>query len=225
MRTSIQIQARCARAAGFTLVEMWIAMAIFTMLTLATVAIQLFAMRIYALAATKLTATDSGRKAVNYIREQVRSAKLVNIGNYSGGVFSIIGDNTNQIGSALYICPTSDETYGTIFYKDQSLNNLVCCQITNANISTNGLVIDGSGSSGIGSVNGFYTNANYITNYTIFQCENFQGNLLTNNNNNRIVHLTLMFSRWEYPIAYVANTNGLYDYYQLNTRVTRRASN
>ena len=221
MKPVIRIQTRHGRAAGFTLVEMWIAMTIFTMLTIATVTIQLFAMRIYALSATKLTANASGRTAINYIREQVRSAKLVNVGYYTNSIFSIIGDNTNQIGNAIYVCPTSDETYGTIFYKDQSLNNLVSCQITNANISTNGLVIDGSGSSGIGSVSGFYTNANYITNYTIFQCENFQGNVLTNNNNNRIVHLTLMFSKWEYPIAGAAGA--MYDYYELNTRMTRRS--
>ncbi len=217
MRPAIQIQTLRTRNAGFTLVEMWVAMALFSLLTLAIVATQFFAARVYTLAATKLTATAAGRETVNFIRDQVREAKLVNVGTYTNSKFLIVGDNTNQIGSAVYLCPTSDETYGTIFYKDQANNNLVRVFMTNGTISTNGLMIDGTG-----YVYGFKTNASYITNYTIFQAEDYQGNVLTNNDNNRIIHLTLMFSQWEYPIAGVGN-GAMYDYYQLNTRATRRA--
>jgi prepilin-type N-terminal cleavage/methylation domain-containing protein len=216
MRTAIPIQTQRTRTAGFTLLEMWTAMAIFTLLTIAIVSIQLYAMRVYTLAATKLTATATGRAAVNLIREQVRSSTQVNVGYYSNSIFSIIGDNTNQIGNAIYLNPTSDETYGTVFYKDQINTNLVSCLFTNATISTNGLVVTDTG-----SVYNFVTNVHFITNYTVFQCEDFQGNILNNNNNNRIVHLTLMFSQWEYPIAGVGN-GAMYDYYELHTRVTRR---
>jgi prepilin-type N-terminal cleavage/methylation domain-containing protein len=217
MRPAIQIQTRRKRTAGFTLVEMWVALTIFSLITIAIISVQLFALRIYTFAATKLTATAAGRHAVDLIREQVRSAKVVNIGTYTNSIFSIIGDNTNQVGSALYVCPTSDQTFGTIFYKDQVNNNLVSVSITNGTISTNGLTITGTG-----HMSGYLTNAMYITNYYVFDAETFQGTILTNNNNSRTIHMVLMFSQWEYPVAGVAS-GALYDYYQLHTRMTRRA--
>jgi len=44
--------------------------------------------------------------------------------------------------------------------------------------------------------------------------------------NRLLIEVTMQFSQWEYPIAFVG-TNGLnaYDYYQLRTRVFRRAWN
>jgi hypothetical protein len=34
--------------------------------------------------------------------------------------------------------------------------------------------------------------------------------------------MTLQFSQWEYPVAGVGN-GAMYDYYELHTKVTRRA--
>ena len=63
-----------ARVAGFTLVEIYIVSTLLLLLVLAMTATQFFGARVYTLAATKLTATASGRKAMNDIREQVRGA-------------------------------------------------------------------------------------------------------------------------------------------------------
>jgi len=38
---------------------------------------------------------------------------------------------------------------------------------------------------------------------------------------NRIIHIKLQFSQWEYPLAGVGG-GALYDYYQLQTRVAPR---
>ena len=48
---------------GFTLVEMYCTVAIFLMIVGAMVAVQIFGLRVYTLSATKLTATEGGRKA------------------------------------------------------------------------------------------------------------------------------------------------------------------
>ena len=66
------------------------------------------------------------------------------------------------------------------------------------------------------------TNVPFVTNYFVFDAEDYLGNVLTNNSNNRIIHMTLQFSQWEYPVAGVGN-GAMYDYYQLHTKVTRRA--
>ena len=211
---------------GFTLPEILVAMTIFIILIGAVVALQLFAVRIFQLAATKLTATEDGRKTVNFIRVQVREAKLIYIGTYSGtntgtGTFSVV-DNTNQIGSALLVSPTNTAAfnnaagYGTIFFQNSATTNLCSVSITNATLSANGTNLTGT-------VGNFATDALFVTNNNVFQAEDFQGNVLTDNDNNRIIHVTLQFSQLEYPVAGIG-TGAMYDYYELHTRATRRTT-
>jgi prepilin-type N-terminal cleavage/methylation domain-containing protein len=212
-----------AQRTGFTLPEILIAMTIFIFLIGAVVVTQLFAVRIYYLAATKLTATGDGRRTVSSIREQVREAKEIYIGSYSNssgnsGTFTQVGLDTNQIGSALLLIPTTNEAYGTIFYLDTSASNLCSVLITNIPYNANGLV---STNTITGSVSSLYTNAPFVTNYNVFQAEDYQGNVLANNQKNRVIHVTLQFYQLEYPKTGIG-TNQMYDYYQLQTRATRR---
>jgi prepilin-type N-terminal cleavage/methylation domain-containing protein len=203
------------RIAGFTLPEILIAMTIFVAVIGAVVALQLFGMRIYYLSATKLTATSDGRETINFIRESVREAKTIYIGDYTNGssAFVAVG-SANQTGSSLLLFPTTNTTYGAIFFQNQPGTNLCSVLITNipAN-NTNGIFT--------GSINSLTTNALFVTNRVVFRAEDFQGNALTNNSNNRIIHVTLQFSMLEYPVAGVGS-NQMYDYYQLQTRATRR---
>jgi hypothetical protein len=194
-------------------------MTIFTAVIGAVVALQLFGVRIYYLAATKLTATRDGRQTINFIREQVREAKTIYIGGFtnsgsSSQIFSSVGDGTNETGSALLIFPTTNTTYGTIFYKDQVASNLCSVSYTGVTNSANGL-------SFTGAIQNLVTNTQFVTNYYVFQAEDYQGNVLSNNNNNRIIHVTLQFCALEYPVAGIG-TNQMYDYYELHTRATRR---
>jgi prepilin-type N-terminal cleavage/methylation domain-containing protein len=204
-----------ARGAGFTLPEILIAMTIFVVLIGAIVVLQLFAVRIYYLSATKITATADGRKTMTFIREAVREAKLIYIGSYDGaGTFSVIGSGTNQLGSSLLLFPTTNTTYGEIFFQNQSASNLCSVLITNASSSGNGLVISGTMSS-------LATNTLFVTNHLVFQAEDYLGNVLSDNSNNRVIHVTLQFCMLEYPVAGIG-TNQMYDYYELHTRATRR---
>jgi type II secretory pathway pseudopilin PulG len=207
------------RNPAFTLPEILIAVTIFIMIIGAVVALQLFGVRIFQLAATKLTATEDARSTVNFIREQVREAKILYIGTYSGtngspGSFSALV-NTNQVGSALLIFPSTNATYGTIFYQDPTITNLCSVSITNATTDTNGVTT--------GTIADYATDALFVTNNSnVFQAEDFQGNVLTDNRNNRVIHVTLQFSQLEYPVAGIG-AGALYDYYELHTRATRRS--
>jgi len=211
------VSGKRARAAGFTLVEIYIVSAIFLVLVGAMVALQIFGLQVYTLAATKLTATAGGRKAMNAIRDQVREAKLVDVGLYTNGstTFQAIGAGTNQIGNALLIFTNSSATNGQLFFMDQRSSSLLSATMTGGAYSTNGYLYTGTPV-------GLVTNVPFVTNYWVFDAEDYLGNVLTNNQNNRIVHMTLQFSQWEYPVAGVGS-GALYDYYQLHTKVTRRA--
>lgn len=215
---------------AFTLAEMLCAVTVFGMVIAAMVATMIFGMRIYTLAATKLTATAGCRKALNSIRDQIRQAKLVDIGACTSGPvsFNSLGLGNVQVGNALRLSLTNNWTNGyTLYYLDSSTttNYLMQCTVTNIGSSA--------------SLTYLSTNilASYITNSDIFAAEDYNNNILTNENQNDnglesipnrlVIFVKLQFYQWEYPIAQVGASNAwnAYDYYQLRTKVTRRAWN
>src|SRR6202044_3590307 len=110
----------------------------------------------------------------------------------------------------LLLFPTADETFGQIFFQNQSASNLCSVLITN---------IPGNNTNGVftGSINTLTTNTLFVTNHLVFQAEDYQGNVLADNSNNRVIHVTLQFAMLEYPVAGIG-TNQMYDYYELHTR-------
>jgi prepilin-type N-terminal cleavage/methylation domain-containing protein len=220
---------RTGRSA-FTLAEMLIAMGIFSMVIAAMVATQLFGLRVYTLAATKLSATAGCRKALNQIRDQVRQAKTLNVGscNSTPGSFNPLGMTNNQVGNALLVYPTTNQSVYTIFYLDTTTT-------TNCNLKQFTVASNAANTSLISNT---FTLAGYITNQDIFAAQDYTGNILTNENqvdntlesipNRLVIFVKLQFYQWEYPIAYVGTNTGygnMYDYYQLRTKITRRAWN
>lgn len=205
-----------ARFAGFTLVETYVVMALFSFLVIATIAIQFFAAHVYTLAATKLTATASGRKIMNAIRDQVRGGGVVQVGiyNHATSIFTNIPIGSLQIGNALVIYtnnPNNPNTknLGTIYFMNPQASNICSVVIANGAVLTatlaNNIVV-------------------YITNYYAFDAEDCSNNILTTYDNNRLIHVKFQFSQWEYPLAGAGN-GAMYDYYQLQTRVAPRIIN
>jgi len=213
---NIPNRARWRNICGFTVVEMVIVAGTFTFLVGAMVCLQIFALRIYTLAATKLTATAGGREALNQIRDQIRAGKMVYVGNCSNTSASSFYFITNapQQGNALIVYPTTNTTWYSVYYLDTSTttNRLIQFNVTNNNV-----------------INYTNTLANYVTNKIVFDARDWLNNIVTNEqclDNRLLIEVTMQFSQWEYPVAY-AGTNGLnaYDYYQLRTRIFRRAWN
>ncbi|HLZ54365.1 MAG TPA: prepilin-type N-terminal cleavage/methylation domain-containing protein [Verrucomicrobiae bacterium] len=197
---------RGTMVSGFTLTEIMVAMAIFSLVIIAMVSVQLFGMRVYTLAATKVIATTGARETLNAMRDRIRSANIVMVGIYNpanAAGFVQITNGLPQIGNALEIQYTNGvSTNNFVFYKDPSNPTNIVCSLINgtANIL-----------------------AKYVTNYYCFQAEDYQGNVLTNYDNNPVIRVTMQFSQWEYPIAVIGgNAANAYDYYQLRTRVARR---
>ena len=207
---------RRGTARGFTLAEMVITVGVFLFLfTGIWVAIQVFGLRISTLAATKLVATAGGRQALNQIRDQIRSGKTVYVGNCStasGSSFHYI-TNAPQQGNALIVYPTTNMAKYTIFYLDTSTstNRLVQFNVLN-NVTTNTRTL-----------------ASYLTNQIVFDARDWKNNIVTNEqslDNRVLIEVQMQFSQWEYPVAYVGGVGlNMYDYYQLRTRVFRRAWN
>lgn len=206
-----------SRLSGFTLVEMMMVVGIFLFIFIGVmVAVQLFGLRVYTMEATKLVATQGARAALNSMRDDVREAKTAYVGNCStadASSFSLITNSDAQIGNALIVYPTTNTANYTVFYLDTN-------STVNALMSFN---VVGS------TVTNVETLATYITNMAVFDAENFQGIIISNYtalDNREVIHMTLQFSQWEYPIAFVGGHGfNAFDYYQLRTKVFRRAWN
>lgn len=199
------------RAAGFTLMEMMIATGIFLGVFVGVlVGLQLFGLKVYTLAATKLSATDDARKTMNILRGQIRESKLVYVGNYSSGTFNRIANGDLQMGNALEMFfPDTNNNAGTnpLVYYQQVTGT--ADKLTNALYSVSNNVVTRM--------------ANYVTNNIVFTAEDYQASILTTYDNNPVIRVVLQFHEWQYPIGFIG-TNGLnaYNHYRLQTRIARR---
>lgn len=184
---------------GFTTPEVLTAMAIFSMLIAATVSSQMFGLRMYKISEAKLISTDSARDAVGHVRNEIRSSAKLYIGMGDDSTFTQYTNNAPRVGNALRICPTSDT------------NNFICYYL-----NTNCLMRRVSGSTNVQLI------SRNITNQMVFQAEDFTGQVLTNDDNNRIIGVTLQYYKLEYMAA-AGGSGGIYDTYRLQTRIARRA--
>jgi hypothetical protein len=189
-----------ASLAGFSFTEILVALAILMVVTAAMVACQLFGMRMFNITATKLGASQGARSALGRVRDEIRSGKILYVGNGNGLGFTNVPSGRAREGNALRIFPTAATNRFITYFLDPSEQALK----RKSSDSPDTEVI-----------------ANYITNQVAFRAEDFAGNPLTNDVNNRIIKLTLDFYQWEFPVAQ-AGRGAFYDYYHLQTRISRR---
>lgn len=185
--------------AAFTLAELMVAMAIFLLVVVSVIYSHLFGLKMFNVTSTKLAASHGARAALNRVRDDIRSARVLYVGVGTSTAFNNIAANSPHLGNAVQIYPTANNnTFIRYFWDatDQKLKRAA------------------SGTTQIEVI------ASFITNQIVFSAEDFQGNALTNDLNNRIVKMTLDFCQWELPSVQVAG--GYFDYYRLQTRMTRR---
>jgi len=201
---------------GFTLVEMMVSVVIFLAFVIAAlVTVQLYGMRVYTLAATKITATADSRETLNSLRNSVRAAQVVYVGTYPSGIyppnstnFNRIANGSRQIGNALAIYSSSINGVPagtpTIYYQDPNTS------------PTNLWEIDTN--------NNLIPQLNYMTNYYCFDAEDYSNNIVSVYRENPVIHMGFQFVQWEYPISMVTNSAGIdaYAYYSLQSRIARR---
>jgi prepilin-type N-terminal cleavage/methylation domain-containing protein len=208
----IQFARRLRGSAAFTLVEMMVTVAIFSSVVLAIIGLQLYAMRVYTLGATMLSATTSGRQTMNDIRDHIRAGKIVLVGTFNGtngAVFSQAPLGALQQGNALEIEYTnSSSTNFLVYYQDQTTTNMY--SFSNSPATSFARTAD-------------VPVAHYVTNFYCFLSENYQGVVQTNYVNNSVIHVVLQFYQWQFPIGIIGGSAAnSYNYYSLNTRIDRR---
>ena len=183
---------------GFTLPEILIAMTVFVFLVAGIVSANLFGLRMFQVNATKLKATEWSRRTFGKITDEIHSCNSVSVGNMTtNSMFAGLLPGETQEGTAIEIKPTTN-TASLIYYfvnsSDETFRRTVL-----APGSTNTVIL-----------------ADSVTNTIIFSAQDFSGKVLTNNQNNRVIHLILEFYQ---PEHFMVGP----DYYKLETSVTRRA--
>ncbi|MCU0783701.1 MAG: hypothetical protein MUF81_06565 [Verrucomicrobia bacterium] len=189
------------RTSAFTLTEILIATALFSLVTVGVVYTHVFGLKMAALTNSKLAATHSAREALNRVRDEIRSGKVLYVGNGDSDMFTHIAAGTPQVGNALQIYRTADTNSYVRYFLDPAEKSLMRKT---------------SGNSELEEI------ARYVTNQMVFRAEDYLGNALTTDQNNRVIKMTLEFYQWEFPIAR-AGGGSYYDSYRLQTKITRRA--
>jgi hypothetical protein len=155
----------------------------------------LFGLSLFHITENKLNATDDARKTIGKMADEIRTCRSTWVGQVKNGEFVALLDGERQEGSALCIQPTTNTANYIIYFVNPSDHTFR--RTTSKPGSATVL-------------------AEAVTNTAVFRAQNHLGQVLTNNQNNRVIHLNLEF--YQPPRHLVAA-----DYYKLETAVTRRA--
>jgi hypothetical protein len=187
-------RARSGRVKGFTLAEVVVAVSVFILVIVGILSAHLVGLRMFQFDKTKLTATEWSRRTFGKFTDEVHTCNSVQVGNFAGGFNGLLPGETQQ-GDSLLIYPTADTNHFIVYYVDHS-------------DQTFRRATEQAGSAVI--------LADAVTNNVAFSAQDLSENVLTNSQNNEVIHLKLEFYR---PGLFMQDS----DYYKLETAATRRA--
>ena len=206
MKSTCQSQSATASARvpglrAFTLPEVMLAMSVCMLVMIGLITTHIFGWRMFEFLKPKVSANQAARLAVSMLTGEVRSANLVRVGRGDLTSFTEVAPGALQQGNALQVYPTGDTNSFVRYYWDQADQKLK--RMTNGSACAQAI-------------------ANCVTNQLVFTAEDFAGNILADNQNNRVIGVTLQFYQIEYPIQQIG-PGEIYDSYQVHLKVTRRA--
>jgi type II secretory pathway component PulJ len=188
--------------AAMTLVELMISLGLFVVTIVGFLFVHISGLELNQVVRAKLGASDEARRALSRLVGDIRAAGVIRVGSGDIDEFVPITMGEPQIGNAIQVYPEKGNQSRFIrYYWDPQDGRLKRTE-------------DGNGSEVV--------LAHSITNRLIFRGESHDGTVLTNNLNNRVIGLTMHFSQLVNPNIMIGQ-GGYFDYYQMHTRITRRA--
>jgi hypothetical protein len=198
---SNRFRERRSSARAFTLAELQVSMAVIMLVIGGVISSHVFGLKLNEATRAKVSASDAARNAIGRLVGDVRSAKSIQVGNGTFAAFTPVADGTTQRGAAIRLYPSTNTNSFVVYFRDSSDS---CLKRAETAAPTPKKV------------------AEFLTNTVLFSSENFSGTVLTDNENNRVIGVDLQFYQIRYPITSVG-PGGYFDYYQVRTKITRRA--
>ena len=190
----------CRASRAFTLVELMVAMGIFSLALMGALYGHIFGLKLASIIRSKLAASDGARASSGRLIQDIRSAKVVKIGSGTLSSFTPCADGAAHQGNSLQIQPTTNTAHFIRYFLDSGDRKLK--RTTNGTTAVDII-------------------AEFITNSVVFTSEDFRGTNLTAGQNNRVIGVMLQFYQIQFPVTAVGPGN-FYDYYKFQTKVTRR---
>lgn len=193
-RGSLRTADRRRTVAAFSIPESMVALTLFVLLLMSVLYIHMFGLRWFSITQTKLLASDYARLSMGKMTDDIRGCSSVFVGGVTNGTFTAAATGTAMTGNGLLLYPgTNSSNYIMYFFNapDQTFRRTVS--------STSSTTVI----------------AKCVTNYAIFQEQDCLGNVLSNSQQNFVIHCSL--------ILYSASTtNPAASYYKLETSVNPR---
>jgi hypothetical protein len=190
---------------AFTVPEYMVTVACMVVVVGAVLSAYIYGLKMVQFTRPKLEANDEARKTLSLLTEDIRSAHRIRLGTRSAGGFKELPAFSLQKASGIRVHPTTNTNSFVIYYWDQTSQALM--RTTN---SSAGVVV-----------------ANSVTNDDVFTGEDWRGNPYTDHNSSLVVGVKLQFYQTPFPKAAGPQTNGvqggLFDFYQLRTKINKRA--
>jgi hypothetical protein len=201
MRLSVENirQARSRALAAFTFTEMMVATGVFALVVAGTLASHIMGIKMFHVAAATLNATRQARGALGRVRDEIRASQALYVGSGGNNSFTGAATGSARQGNAVKIIAggTSNTNSFVCYYVDVAGGRLMR-QVT---------------------ARAPEVVAKCITNTIAFSVEDIVGNVLTNDQANRIIHVRLDCYQSEFPVS---GTNAGYNHYRVETRVSQR---
>jgi hypothetical protein len=175
-------------------------MALLTIMLGGLVGSTLYGLRMFQVAELKANANECARKGLLRLVSDIRVARIARVGTFSGGRFTEMPEGQPKRGNALQLHFTTDTNLFILYFRDDNDQKLKMKHSV---------------------ANGTTELAHSISTEGVFQAEDHRGVALTNSQNNFVIRLSLEFSQTQYPVSTIDSDN-LFDYFKLETCVTRR---
>lgn len=189
------------RLYGLTIVEMMVTMGVFGFAMMAFMYAYIFGLKQDQLCQSKLGASEESRRSFEKVSRDIRCANSHAVGNYDGTTFTPILNGNDMIGNAVQIKLTTNSSTITYWF-------------------------DTNGGSGHYILRRFHTGdsgpsviADNLQNSFTFTAEDYAGRLQQNTFDRDVIHFTLDFREYQYPLTLVGS-NLFYDRYVLDFRAT-----
>lgn len=157
---------------AFSLPEITMSMALFVLLLGGVVTVNLFGVRWYMMIQTKLVIADKARAAFGRMSDEIRTCAVTYVGTVSNGLFTAHAPGEYLTGNGLMIYTSTNSTNYILYFYNSADQTFRC---TSSQLGTTTI------------------EASSVTNNTVFQAQDWLGNVLTNSQGNYVISARLNF--------------------------------